>query len=88
MLNETVDFLNYILQQDRVGVSNIFLDCYMPASQEWIDHPTIQVTTDDRVRLIGILNGFVLDCQKTECLRMVIDDKTGLINRFELGPYK
>ena len=88
MLNKMVDFLNYILQQDRKGVSRIFLECQMPASQELIDHPTIQVTIDHKVRLIGMLNGFILDNQKIKCLRMIIDEQTELIDSFELGPYE
>ena len=43
---------------------------------------------DNKVRLIGMLNGFILNDQKIKCLRMVINEQTGLIDRFELGPYK
>ena len=88
MIDKFVDFLNHILQQDRIGVSNIFLERSMPASQEFIDHPTIQVTMDNRVRLIGMLNGFLVDMDNNQCLRMVIDENTDLIDRFEIGKYQ
>ena len=87
MLNKLVDFLNHILRENRSGVSHIFLKCSMPATQELIDHPTICVTTDNKVRLIGMLNGLLVDEASNRCLRMVIDE-SGLIERFEVGEYR
>jgi len=88
MLDKMVDFLNHILLQDREGVSNFFLERSMPASQELIDHPTIRVTMQNEVRMIGMLNGLLIDEASNLCLRMVISDESGLIEWFEVGEYR
>lgn len=88
MLDKMIDFLNKILKQDKETVNRIFLNISVPADQDLIDHPTIQVAMDDSVRLIGMLNGFLVDKDNNRCLRMVIDDETNTISRFEAGEYR
>ena len=88
MLDKMVDFLNHILLQDSEGVNRFFLERSMPASQELIDHPTIQVTMQDEVRMIGMLNGCLANKITGERLHMIINDETGLIERFGVGRYQ
>lgn len=88
MLNKMVDFLNYILLQDREGVSRFFLERSMPASQELIDHPTIQVTTSDEVRMIGMLNGLLIDQISNRRLTIIINNETNMIERFDVIEYR
>jgi len=35
-----------------------------------------------------MLNGFLVDMDNNQCLRMVIDENTDLIDRFEIGKYQ
>lgn len=86
MLKRMVNFLNQALLQDRGVVSEMFLEIQVPADEETINHPTIQVTMDDQLRLIGLLNGLLIDDNK--CLRMVLDDDGRTIDCFEIGRYR
>jgi len=81
MIKETVDFLNAALEEEYESVYRLFADFDVPATQEMIDHPTIQVHHEHKLRMIGILNGFFSDNQR---IIMVQNDKNHIL-RFEVG---
>ena len=76
MLIRMVDFLNQALCQDREVVSKMFLDIAIHADEETINHPTIQVTMDDKLRLIGLLNGLFLQNGNEPLYISLRDDAT------------
>jgi len=80
MLNEIIDFLNEAVKQDSESVDNVFRKISVPATQEMIEHPTIVVTMDGKLRLIGLINGFMEEGGNR--LAMTIDDETGKITGF------
>lgn len=80
MLNEIVDFLNKAIEQDSESVDNVFRKISIPATQEMVDHPTIAVTMDNELRLVGLINGFI--GEGGDRLAMTIDDETGKIIGF------
>ncbi len=80
MLNKIIDFLNEAMKQDGESVDNVFQKISIPATQEMVEHPTITVTMDDKLRLIGLLNGFMEEDGNR--LAMIIDDETGKITGF------
>lgn len=80
---ELVDFLNKALEQDNEAITRVFLDINIPATEAMIKHPTVQVRSDKTLRLIGLINGLVIN--GGTCIRMVIDDKERKILRFEIG---
>ena len=83
MIEHVVDFLNEALKQDGDTVNKMFLDIAIPASEDMINHPTIQVNHEGNLRLIGLLNGLV-DNEDNLRIAMVMDDDTKKILRFEI----
>jgi len=80
---ELVNFLNEALKQDEEAITRVFLNINIPATQAMIDHPTVQVRANKTLRLIGLLNGLIVE--NNICIRMVIDDTGKRIMRFEIG---
>jgi len=86
MIEYMVDFLNAALKQRTTSMHHVFLTIAVKATQKMIDHPTIQVTKDDYVRMIGMLNGCVSEGNKR--IMMVMDDEDEKqILRFEIGEF-
>ncbi len=86
MIEYMVDFLNAALKQRTTSMHHVFLTVEVKATQEMIDHPTIQVTKDDYVRMIGMLNGCVAEGNRR--IMMVMDDEDEKqILRFEIGEF-
>ena len=73
LIDRMVDFLNEAFRQDPESVKNVF-QIQVDADEEAIMHPHIQVTPDDKVRLIGLLNGLTADTHNR--LAMKFDDET------------
>lgn len=73
LIDRVVDFLNKAFMQDIETVDRMF-HIEIEADQEAIEHPHIQVTMDDKLRLIGLLNGLLGDTHNR--LAMKFDDKT------------
>ncbi len=46
MIEHMVDFLNAALKKKTHSMHRVFLDVEVKATQDMIDHPTIQVTKD------------------------------------------
>ncbi len=87
MIEHMVDFLNAALKQRTTSMHNVFFSVAVKATQEMIDHPTIQVTKDDYVRMIGMINGCVAEGNKR--IMMVMEDEYPCqqILRFEIGEF-
>ena len=73
VIDRIVDFLNEAFIQDPESVKKMF-NIQIEADQESIEHPHIQVTMDDKVRLIGLLNGMLGATHNR--LAMKFDDDT------------
>ncbi len=73
LIDRVVDFLNEAFQQEPEAVKKMF-GIQIEADQEAIEHPYIQVTMDDKLRMIGLLNGLLGDTQNR--LAMKFDDET------------
>ena len=73
LIDKVVDFLNEAFQQEPECVDRVF-HIEIEADQEAIEHPHIQVTMDDKLRLIGLLNGLLGDIHNR--LAMKFDDET------------
>jgi hypothetical protein len=78
-IDRIVDFLNEAFRQDPDSVCGMF-HIQVDADEEAIMHPHIQVTSDHKVRLIGLLNGLIGDTQNR--LAMKLDDETGAVLGF------
>ncbi len=86
MIEHMVDFLNAALKQRTTSMHHVFLTVAVKATQEMIDHPTIQVTKDDYVRMIGMLNGCVSEGNKRIMMVMDEEDEKKIL-RFEIGEF-
>lgn len=82
-INQVVDFLNRVLIQDHASMSKVFLNLGIIADDWMIEHPTVQVTPEGLLRFIGMLNGIISDGHS--CIQMIIDDETGVIEKFAVG---
>ena len=87
MIEYMVDFLNAALKQRTTSVHNMFLTVAVKATQEMIDHPTIQVTKDNYVRMIGMLNGCIAEGNKRTVMVMEDQYPYHQILRFEIGEF-
>ncbi len=88
MIQHVVNFLNEALQQDAEAIDRVFLQIGVQASEEMINHPTIQVRMDGMLRLIGLLNGLVIEnstCVGDTCIQMIMNDDGDKIVRFSVG---
>ncbi len=59
-LDLVIDKLNEILEHDRAGISDLFLNKKSPCNEELANHPTVQVWGEGgsySVAILGILNG-------------------------------
>ena len=79
LIDRVVDFLNEAFRQDPESVKNVFR-IQVDADEEAIMHPHIQVTPDDKVRLIGLLNGLTADMHNR--LAMKFNEETGAVIGF------
>lgn len=84
MIEHVISFLNMALQQDSDTVNKMFLDIEVLADDDVINHPTIQINSQGNLRLIGVLNGLVLNENDT-LIVMVMDDDGEKIKRFEVS---
>ncbi len=83
LLEETVDFLNAAISQNKDAVNEMFLSIAVHATQEMCEHPTVQVRHDRVLTLLGLLNGLVGEGKRR--LIMHTDDETNEIVRFSAG---
>lgn len=84
MIEHVISFLNMALQQDSDTVNKMFLDIEVLADDDVINHPTIQINSQGNLRLIGVLNGLVLNENDT-LIVMVMNDDGEKIKRFEVS---
>jgi len=86
-VQQCVDFLNEALALDPVAISKLFL-YKVQCNEELADHPTIQVSIDDKVGVFGILNGLFGSVDGTDVGRMFykVDEVDGkrVITKFGL----
>jgi len=85
-MNQVVAFLNSALDQDEETVNKMLLNISIHADQEMIDHPTVQVTMDGRLRLIGLLNGLVSD--RENVIQMLMNEQDDRILGFRVAKIK
>ena len=89
LATKIIDFLNSLLETDRDTISSL-INHRIPCSKFLADHPTIQVDSEDRVGLLGLLNGLCGKyTEKDEYyefgpIMMVLDEKNNQIAKFKL----
>lgn len=86
MIEHMVDFLNAALKQRTTSMHHVFLTVSVKATQEMIDHPAIQVSRDNRVTMIDMLNGCVSEGDKQIIIVMDDEDQDQIL-RFEIGEF-
>lgn len=57
-LSSMITFLNDLLTYDRDAVAAL-IESRVPCNSALMDHPTVQVSFEGQVGLLGILNGYV-----------------------------
>lgn len=85
---EVVDFLNELLEIDRIGVSNLFNN-RVPVNNDLAGHPTLQVrgNSDDPASMatLGLINGlFGVDKDGWGCIYRSLEGDSDIIIEFGL----
>lgn len=76
-----VDFLNSAVQADEAAI-RMLLFHRVPCNKNLINHSKIVCTLDDKIGLLGILNGIFRDNGKV--IRVIYDDDTQKILYFDI----
>lgn len=82
-VHDAVRILNEMLQLDHRATDSLVshrIECNEPLA----DHPTVQVTEDCKVGLLGVINGIFSD--EGEYVAARLDDETGKLLDFVVLP--
>lgn len=82
-IDDIVDVLNQAAASDPVATGNLIAQ-RVKCNTKLADHPTIQVSPEQTVGLLGIINGIIGSCGMKPIAAIVNTD--GTIHKFIRGP--
>jgi hypothetical protein len=72
------DFLNYLFQKDKKVIENL-INSRVSCGKKFIEDDFVIVTEDDKVGIIGVLNGLIRFSNLKDTIQIVENDSNELI---------